>query len=108
MMRCAHYFHGAIDLEQGSRDFSGMSAGADTLHSMEPLTGIVAAFAVLVVSALVGLIVKGTASFLFDGIAQISRGVFVAVVWLISKSLQLLWWLVIGWWWRRWVSPPIW
>jgi hypothetical protein len=85
-----------------------MSAGADTLRSMDQVTGIVAVFAVLVFGALIRLIVKGTAGFLFEGIAQIARGVFAAVVWLMRKALRLIWWLVIGWWWRLWVSPTIW
>jgi hypothetical protein len=75
---------------------------------MEPVMVIVAGFAMLVIGALIRLVVKGTARFLFEGIAQIARGVFVAVVWLVSQALRLVWWLLIGWWWRRWVSPTGW
>jgi len=69
---------------------------------------IIAVFAVLVIAALTKLIVEGTAGFLFEGVAQIARGVFIAFVWLVRQTLRLIWWFVVGWWWRRWVSPMGW
>lgn len=84
-----------------------MSPLAGTLPRMDPSTSIVVIFAVLVMGALARLIIKGTAGFLFEAISQIAQGVFGAVVWLVRQVLRLVWWLVIGWWWRRWVSPTI-
>lgn len=75
---------------------------------MDLAAGLIALFAALVIVALGGLIVKGAAGFLFEVVAQISRGAFAAIVWIVSKTLRLIWWLAVGWWWRRWVSPMTW
>jgi hypothetical protein len=75
---------------------------------MDPIAGTAAVFVFLVVAALFRLIVQGAAGFLFEGIVQVARAAFSVILWMIGAVFRLVWWILVGWWWRKWVSPALW
>ena len=59
----------------------------------------------LSIAAVVGLA-------LLVGVAHLALRELIDLAWtaikfLVSGAIRLLWWALIGWWWRRWVAPLI-
>jgi len=78
------------------------------VRCMETATALLAAFASLVILALLKVTVSETAGFLFGIVGMIAEGIVSALAWLVRRVFRLIWWLLIGWWWQRWVSPSNW